>query len=137
MNSSNLFVTAVAAVSVVGAATYAYAQTSSTEPGQIQGTQSQAQAQTQGQMQQQATPAFPSSTNRPATEGTTEMRNNSSNNPSNNSSNNSSNSSANAEADRMNQADRAGTPGMGSGTAPMASDGSSSSTERAARADRN
>lgn len=100
MNSSKLIVAAAAAITVFGA-TGAFAQSTSTESGQRQGTMPQS-----GEIQQDTTTQNQGSTNR---------------------------SSSDSSLNRVQGSD---TSGMGSGMANR-SDGSSSTTERAARADRN
>lgn len=66
MNSSKLIVAAAAAISVFGAATVAYAQTTPSESSQRQGTMSQ----TQAEMDQRAAQANRDLTNRSSTDGT-------------------------------------------------------------------
>jgi hypothetical protein len=68
MNSSKLIVAAAAAISVFGAATVAYAQTTPAESGQRQGTMSQTE--TQAEMDQRAAQANRDLTNRSSTDGT-------------------------------------------------------------------
>ena len=62
MNTSKLIVATAAAISIFGASSGAYAQSTSTETGQQQGNMPQ----TQGQMQQQTTPMNQGSASRPA-----------------------------------------------------------------------
>jgi len=142
-----MFVAATAALSFVGVASLAYAQTPQPESDRpATTTQPQTQPQSQTPMQSQVQPdsgaakaATPDSTARTDNDRTTT-------NMQNNSTNNSPNNRPNTGADGMNRADRAGNTGMDTSTANESidrrnmrtqRDGNSGFTERAPRADRN
>jgi len=151
MKSTNMFVAATAALSFVGVASLAYAQTPQPESDRpATTTQPQTQPQSQTPMQSQVQPdagaakaATPDSTARPDNDRTTtNMQNNSTSNSTNNSTDN----RLNTGADGMNRADRAGNTGMDTSTANESTDrrnmrtqrdSNSGFTERAPRADRN
>lgn len=128
MQSSKLFIAAVAAVSVVGAATIAYAQTNST------GTVQNQPAMPQAQMANQPMNANPNSTTQRAADGTTMGTG----------STGTAGTMGTTSTDSMNRNSTAGTAGTTSGTTDMPDSGTRSSTatrpmttERMARADRN
>ena len=155
VKSTNMFVAATAALSFVGVASLAYAQTPQPESDRpATTTQPQTQPQSQTPMQSQVQPdagaakaATPDSTARSDNDRTTtNMQNNSTSNSTNNNTSNSTDNRLNTGADGMNRADRTGNTGMDNSTANESADrrnmrterdSNSGFTERAPRADRN